>query len=279
MNYSRRDFLKAGTGAAALMAAGRPILAAAESKKIPIGVQLYSVRQAAEKDLAGVLKGIAEMGYQGVEFAGYYGWSAKDIRKQLDDNRLVCCGTHAQWPTVQADQFESTVEFNKTIGNKYLIVPSLPRQQTANLEALEKTAAFFTEMAKKAQAVGMVAGYHAHGGDFEKVEGTTPWEVIFDGTPKEFAMQLDVGNAIGGGGDPYAILDRYPGRSKTIHLKEHGGKQGAVVGEGDVVWQRIFKLCETTGGTEWYIVEQESYAAAPLESIRQCLVNLRKMGK
>jgi sugar phosphate isomerase/epimerase len=92
-------------------------------------------------------------------------------------------------------------------------------------------------------------------------------------------MQLDTGNCLGGGGDPVAVLKRYPGRATTIHLKEHGGPRGAPVGEGDMPWKEIFELCESTGGTEWYIVEQESYATAPLEVVRRCLENLRKMGK
>jgi sugar phosphate isomerase/epimerase len=94
-------------------------------------------------------------------------------------------------------------------------------------------------------------------------------------------MQLDIGNCIGGGGDPIAVLKKYPGRSATIHLKEHGGPKGAPVGAGAVKWSEVFELCETSGKTEWYIVEHESYAegTTPLESVKQCIDNLRKMGK
>jgi len=92
-------------------------------------------------------------------------------------------------------------------------------------------------------------------------------------------MQLDTGNCLGGGGDPVATLKKFPGRSLTIHLKEHGGPAGAPVGDGKVPWKEIFELCETTGGTQWYIVEQESFQTSSMESVQKCLENLRKMGK
>jgi sugar phosphate isomerase/epimerase len=88
-----------------------------------------------------------------------------------------------------------------------------------------------------------------------------------------------VGNCLGGGGDPLAVLKKFPGRCLTIHIKEHGGKQGAPIGEGTVPWKELFRICETTAGTQWYIVEQEAYASPPMDSVKQCLENLRKMGK
>ncbi|MDY0169541.1 MAG: sugar phosphate isomerase/epimerase [Thermoguttaceae bacterium] len=282
MNISRRDVLKLGAGAAAAWSTGALASWAnvTAAKKIPIGLQLYSIRQDAAKDLPGVLKAVAEMGYEGVEFAGYYGHSAEDIRKLLDDNGLKCCGTHTGLNTLFPENFDATVEFNKTIGNKYLIVPGMPDDRLHSVEAIKNTAALFNEWAPKAKEHGMVVGYHAHGGDFRKVDGeVTRWDLLFKSTRPEVVMQMDMGNCIGGGGDPYATLERFPGRSLTVHLKEHGGPRGAAVGEGEVDWKRVFQICETVGGTEWYIVEQEAYDAEPLESVRRCLQNLRKMGK
>ena len=92
-------------------------------------------------------------------------------------------------------------------------------------------------------------------------------------------MQMDIGNCLEGGGDPYAILRKFPGRSATVHLKEHGGPPEAVVGEGEVDWKKVFAICEKTGGTEWYIVEHERGAGDPVENVKRCLENLRKMGK
>ena len=93
MHCSRRDLLKLGLGAAAVCTTGVNLFAA-DKKKIPIGLQLYSVRNDCQKDLPAVIQAVAKMGYQGVEFAGYYGRKADELRKLLDDNGLKCCGTH-----------------------------------------------------------------------------------------------------------------------------------------------------------------------------------------
>src|SRR5215831_14773788 len=122
MSMNRREFV--GTAVAGLTTAA----AALAAKKIPIAVQVYSVREIAQKDTAGTLAKIAKIGYQGVEFAGYYGHSAQDIRKILDDNGLKAAGTHTGLDTLLGDQLPKTIEFNRTIGNKNLIVPSLPQK-------------------------------------------------------------------------------------------------------------------------------------------------------
>lgn len=282
MNYSRREMLKLGAGAAAIWATGAGPLAAevkSSKKKIPIGLQLYSVRQACQKDLPGVLRAVAKMGYQGVEFAGYYGRKAKELRKLLDANGLKCCGTHTGLNTLTGDALKGTVEFNKILGNRFLIVPGLPGGRLASVRAVKETAKLFSELAEKVKPQKMRVGYHAHGGDFRRLDGETAWDILFSNASSDVVMQLDIGNCIGGGGDPIAILKKFPKRSATIHLKEHGGKPEAVVGEGDVKWDEVFRLCETTGGTEWYIVEHERGAGSPLENVRRCIENLRKMGK
>lgn len=280
MNLSRRNMLKLGAGAAAFLATGRGLVLAADAckKKIPIGLQLYSVRQDCAKNLGAVIEAVAKMGYQGVEFAGYYGKSADELAKLLGANGLVCCGTHTGLNTLLGDQFEKTVAFNKTLGNPNLIVPGLPHDRVATREAVLETAKLFNELSAKAKPLGMRVGYHAHGGDFKKFDGETVWDLLFSNTNQDVVMQMDVGNCLGGGGDPYATLKRYPGRSLTVHLKEHGTK-GAPVGEGDVKWDEVFQICESVGGTQWYVVEQESYNTTALESVSLCLQNLRKMGK
>lgn len=282
MSYSRREMLKLGAGAAAVWATGAGPLAAevkSSKKKIPIGLQLYSVRQACQKDLPGVLRAVAKMGYQGVEFAGYYGRKAKELRKLLDANGLKCCGTHTGLNTLTGDALKGTVEFNQILGNKFLIAPGLPGGRLASVRAVKETAKLFSELAEKVKPQKMRVGYHAHGGDFRRFDGETAWDILFSNASSDVVMQLDIGNCIGGGGDPIAILKKFPKRSATIHLKEHGGKPEAVVGEGDVKWDEVFRLCETTGGTEWYIVEHERGAGSPLDNVRRCIENLRKMGK
>jgi sugar phosphate isomerase/epimerase len=281
--YTRRDFLRAaaaGAGAGLVgldkLMAG-PRQAAAPMKKIPVGVQLYSVRQAASKDLPAVLEAVGKIGYKGVEFAGYYGWESKpaELRKLLDGNGLRCCGTHTGIDTVSGDKLKATAELHAILGNTFLIVPSLQAKDAQGWLDLAKR---FNEIAAKAKELGMRVGYHAHAGDFRKLGDTTSWEIFFDNTAPDVIMQNDTGNCMSGGGDPVAILKKYPGRSASVHLKEFGGPEAAVIGQGVVPWARVFDVCETTAGTVWYVVEHE-VGDDPMGNIKGCLEGLRKMGR
>ena len=103
---------------------------------------------------------------------------------------------------------------------------------------------------------------------------------LFGNTRAEVVMQLDTGNMYHGGAEPLGFLQKYPGRAQLVHLKEHSSTDDkALIGEGEVEWERVFEICETSGGTEWYIVEQESYAFSPLDCVERCLNNLQQMGK
>jgi sugar phosphate isomerase/epimerase len=279
MELSRREWFKWGAAAAAAWGTGVGGAAGGEGKKLPIGLQLYSVRNDCAQDLPGVLAAVAKMGYQGVEFAGYHGRTAAQLRELLDKNHLKCCGTHTSLDSLLGDALSATVEFNKTLGNPYLIVPWIPHERLGSVEAARQTAALLTELAQKVKPHGMHVGYHAHGGDFQKVGDQTSWDLLFSNAGPDVLMQMDLGNCLEAGGDPYAALKKFPGRSATIHLKEAGGKPGAVIGEGIVRWKEVFEICESTGGTQWYIVEQEAYAGSPLEACARCLENLKKMGK
>ena len=99
-------------------------------KKIPVGLEMYSVRNECKTDFPGTIAAVAKIGYKGVEFAGYWGRSAKEVRQMIDDNGLITCGTHTQFTDLQPDKIEATIEFNQTIGNKFLIVPGLPAKYT-----------------------------------------------------------------------------------------------------------------------------------------------------
>ena len=278
---NRRSFLRTSAGATALglsVSALQTTARAAGDKKIPIGVQLYSVRDAAAKDLAGVLKAIKAMDYDGVEFAGYYGHDAKDIRKMLDDTGLKCCGTHTGLQALIGENFEPTVEIHKALGTRFIVVPGGIDEALSTRQGNEITAYLFNELAEKLEKHDMELGYHAHGGDFKRVGNETAWDRFFGRTRQNVFMQMDIGNCLGGGGDPYTPISKFPGRSKTIHLKEWSDN-GAPVGEGTVDWPRVFELCETVGGTEWYVVEHEVGSAEDLGGIEACIKNLRKMGK
>ncbi len=293
MHSDRREFLRrasaVGLGAAFIPGVtrnlGRILNGDAtepeeEAVRPGVAIQLYSVRDDCGKDFAGTVREIARIGYEGVEFAGYYGWSAADIRKLLDDCGLKAAGTHIGIETLLGDEFEKTVEFNRTLGNVHLIVPGLPGEYTESRAAWARTADLFSEIAAKLKPLGMWTGYHNHTVEFQPLDGELPWDTFFGRASKDVVMQVDLGNAMSGGGDPVPYIAKYPGRARTVHCKEFRKDSGfAMLGEGDVPWKRVFDLCETKGNTVWYIVEQEVYSVAPIECARLCFEQMRAWGK
>lgn len=248
--------------------------------RIPIALQLYSIRHDCERDLPGTLRTVAAMGYEGVEFAGYYGYPAHALRAMLDDLGLRVAGTHIGLDSLLGDRLAQTVEFNRILGNVFLIVPGLPPERRSSRQAWLETAHLFNEIAARLATEGMYVGYHNHAVEFTPLDGELPWDTFFGNTRHDVVMQIDTGNALHGGGDPLSFLTKYPGRARTVHLKEYSSANDkALIGEGEVDWRQFFALCESVGGTEWYIVEQESYADEPLVCVDRCLQALRAMGK
>jgi len=246
--------------------------------KIPIALQLYSVRDDCTNDFVGTLKKVSEMGYEGIEFAGYYGKNATDLKKILDDFDIKVAGTHTGIDTLLGENLKKTVEFNSVLGNKFLIVPGLPEEYIKTKEAVIKTANLFNEISEKLKPYKMKVGYHNHWIEFKPINGETIWDIFFSNTNKDVIMQVDTGNCMKGGGNPVKILEKYPGRALTVHLKEFSSKNDkAILEEGDVEWDKILNLCETTGRTKWYIIEQESYAYSPIKCVELCLMNLKRM--
>ncbi len=274
-SLNRREFLGA-VSAAGIALGFAPLAQGAPAKMIPVGLQLYSLREQCKTDLPGMLAAVSKIGYRGVEFAGYHGRSAKELRKMLDDNGLKACGTHTPYESVKPDKLQETIEFNRTIGNNYLIVPWMNEAKSKQvwLDRAEE----FNELADKLKPEGMWIGYHAHQHDFKQIDGVSAWDLFFGNTKAAVIMQLDTSNCCEGGADPVAVLKKYPGRARSIHLKAHGGGPDAVIGEDKVNWQEVFAFCEGKGKTEWYVLEHES-AKDPLDAVKRSFEALKKMGK
>jgi len=249
--------------------------------KIPIALQLYSIREDCSCNLPGTLKAVADMGYDGVEFAGYHGRTAEQLRKMLDDLGLKVAGSHIPINTLLGEDLKKTVEFNKTLGNQFLIVPWIPEDMRKSKADWLKTAMLFNEIAEKVKTEGLRVVYHNHHIEFIRMNGEFPWDIFFGAASPDVIMQLDTGNAMHGeatADDVLAVIKRYPGRAVTVHLKEHSAtNKEAIIGEGGMKWKQFFELCETIGGTKWYIVEQEAYPYPPLECVKRCIENLKSM--
>lgn len=255
------------------------------TKKIPIGLQLFSVRGECNKDLPAALKSVAEIGYEAAEPWGYggdkiewMGWSGKDVRKMFDDNGIACCGMHLTTSALLGDNLSRTIELNQILGNRFLIIAADGQRMKA-VDTIMELAQILNDTAEKLKPLDMLTGYHAHGPDFAEVDGMLAWDRLFSNTRDEVVMQMDIGNCAGGGGDPIAELKQFPGRARSVHLKDFGGPPGSVIGEGKADWDEVFHLCETLHNTEWYVVEEGGREGLGFDVSKRSLEALRRMGK
>jgi len=251
-----------------------------EVKNIPIGVQLYCVRKECAEDLPGTLSQLSKIGFDGVEFADYFGYSAEELKKMLDDAGLKPCGTHIYVEDLLGEKFDETVEFNKVLGNKYLIIRFLDKEKYATKQSWVELAKVFNEISEKLKPHGMQLGYHNHGFEFETVEGEMPWDLLADNTNEDVILQIDLGNASHAGVDPIHYLKRNPGRSVTSHLKPYSAADKyAFIGEDDIDWKKATDIYEETGGIAWYIVEYEVEMEdkTPVEALKINFDNLKKV--
>jgi len=256
-----------------------------ETTKAPIGLQLYSVRGECTKDLPAALKGTADIGYEAAEpwgFSGeetaWQGWSAKDIRRMFDDNGLTCCGFHLRTEALLGDNLARTIDLNQELGNRFLIIAA-DKDRMSSMASIMELAGILNEVTDKLLPLGMATGYHAHGFDFEQIGDRTAWQNLFGNTRDEVIMQMDIGNCANGGGDPIAMLREFPGRARSVHLKDYGGGPDAVIGEGEADWEEIFRLCDTSHHPEWYGVEEGGQDGLGFEVSKRSLEALRRMGR
>ncbi len=277
-DLSRRTFLA--------MAGAMPFAASllAQTKRIPVGIELYSVRGELTKDLKATVTAVAKMGYEVVEFySPYLDWTleaAKDNRKLLDDLGIKCLSTHNGAQAVRADNLPKTIELNQIIGSKAIIVASAGK--IVDVDGWKAFAATLTAAQEKLRPLGMATGFHNHQVEWRPLGDTRPMDILAAGTPKDFVLQLDAGTAVEVGVDPVAWIKANPGRIKSIHLKDWGKGEGrgytVAFGEGDVQWKPLLAAAEATGGVEYYLIEQEH--AGPdgeIAMAKRCLDNYRKL--
>ena len=274
---SRRSFL--GAAAAAPM-----VSAAAQGMHIPVGLELYSVREELKKDLMGTVRAVAKLGYEDVEFyAPYSRWTdaqAKDVRKLMDDLGIRCLSTHNDAQNFTAENLPRARELNQIIGSK-LIVMAHPGKVPANLAGWKEIAERLNQAADKLKPQGLRAGYHNHELEFKPIEGQRPIEVLAANTSKDVVLQLDVGTCLEAGSDPVAWIDRNPGRIVSMHCKDWSPDAGkgykVLFGEGVAPWKKIFDAAEKTGGLEFYLIEQEGSAYPPVDTAERCLASFKKL--
>lgn len=271
---SRRSFLAAAAAAPMAFAAAR---------KIPVGLELFSVRDEMTKDTMATVRAVGKMGYQVVEFYGpYFQWTpqyAKEARQAMDDVGLRCYSTHNGPDSFKGDGIARAIELNHILGAKFIVMASAGRVET--LDDWRKVAETLATACEKFRPAGLRGGYHNHQAEFKAVDGKRPIEIIAAGTPKDFMLQLDVGTCVEVGQDPVAWINANPGRINSLHLKDWGAGADrgyrVLFGEGDAPWKKIFAAAEKKGGVEYYLIEQEGSRYPAMETAAKCLAAYRKI--
>ena len=276
MQMNRRAFLGttlAAGAAAATRGFGACSCGCGCGQPAQVAVQLYSIHKYIKgKDgLAKALQEVAKIGYKGVEFAGYYGANADELKKMLADAGLVACGTHVGRAEFGPDKIKATCEFNLAYGNSFICCPgggNFPGKGENLDDFMKMLVDYYNTAAETAASYGCKIGLHNHKGEFERKlsNGQTYWDYFFSQTADNVCMEQDVGWTTAAGRDPCIQYAKYPHRSPTLHAKENGmgsKKFDAILGQpGDgavgVAWDRLFPVTDADG-VKWYVVECERH--------------------
>lgn len=250
-----------------------------EQMNRPVALQLYSIRHACEADFHDALRRTADLGYDGVEFAGFFNHTGSGLRKTLDATGLKAEGAHISLPLLAHDRLSDTIAEHQELGTNWLILAWLPEEMRNTPEACAETGKKLTAIDHSLHEHGMRLGFHCHHADMQPLsDGKSAWFHIADHTPAGFIMQYDTANGMSGGADPIQPIIDLPGRGASVHLKEWSGSHGSIIGQGQVPWRRVLNACETYGGTEWYVVEYEVDGDPdPIASCGKCLDYLRSL--
>ncbi|HZJ83837.1 MAG TPA: sugar phosphate isomerase/epimerase [Clostridia bacterium] len=245
-----------------------------------IGLQLYSIKELTEEDFFGTLQEVAKIGYDGVEFAGFFDAPSSDLKKVLEDSGIVACGSHTGIDALQ-DDLNKVIDYNLEIGNKYVICPGLPPHMRDSYEAYMKLAKQFNEIGAKCKDQGIQFGYHNHDFEFEKFQGEYGLDILLSNTNPELVhMELDTFWVEYAGLRSLDFMRKYPKQhSSLIHIKDMNSwdnKVNTEIGNGVMDFVAITDLAKELG-TKWYIVEQEEFEISQLESIEKSLKYLRSI--
>jgi sugar phosphate isomerase/epimerase len=303
---SRRAFLERGSLALAAMSLPAAHAAEAQTGPLgkPIGIQIYTVREAAAKDLPGTLRALADIGFREVELAGIPAISAANLRKVLGDTGLTTPSMHASMADLQG-RLQEHIDYAKGVGAQYLVC-SFPwtadsRFRTNPSQAVVSLATGITlddwkwnaeqlnEIGGACAKAGLRGGYHNHNMEFRAYDGVVAYDELLRLTdPSLVTMEMDIAWVVTAGVDPVKYLKKHPDRFSLLHVKEvrkdlktmvdRVQSQTTEVGSGKIDWKQVFKAMERER-IKHYFYEQENFERTPLAAAKISFDYLRELGK
>jgi sugar phosphate isomerase/epimerase len=298
---SRRDFVKAGS--ASLIYGSTAVRGLyAQTLHVPLGLQLYSVREILPNDYDGTLKKIGSLGYREVESAGYFQHTATEVKQAMSNAGLHLVSAHYSSDDLHK-QLDPIIAFSKEVGVRYIIC-SYPGfkdpSRVKNINPKERSNAFtledwrwnaeqFNAIGAKVSAAGFRFGYHNHSMEFRKTDGVVPYVELMRLTdPAHVTMEMDCGWVVVGGGDPVEYLRKYPTRISMLHVKDFKGISAASsitnvptvveLGQGSIDYRPIFQEAAKAGVVKHCFVEQEGYNVPPVEGLKIDAEYMRGLG-
>lgn len=232
-------------------------------QELAVSVQLWSVKDTLKKDFVGTLTKLADMGFNGVEFAGFYGpyqEQPEALRQLLDSLNLKASAAHVGFDVLASDVIHKNLLFFKTLGINHVIVPWDERAWDPKKVSL--LTAQLTQLDQILARYGMSIGFHNHQHEFAEFKQSTFWDYIAENTPESVVLQLDVGWVRYAGKDPVDYINRYPGRMLTTHFKIRSKPEESlspIIGDNDIAWGKLIDASIKTGGAQWIVMEQEEY--------------------
>jgi len=246
-----------GVGAATLGKIGG-VFGAPAGQDLPIGIQLYTVRNLSKDDFKGTLTKVAAIGYRHFEFAGYGNLGAAELNAFLATLKATPCGSHEGFDALMNDPGK-VIEFNRAIRNPFVVVPSMPPAVRKGSAAdIEKFAQGLTRIGGEVKKAGMQLCYHNHSFEFEKVQGKAIWDILMSASdPDLVKAEVDLAWAFNAGVELVPFLEKFRNRIRLLHMKDlDSGKQLCPVGTGAIDWKPVVAKAKEIG-VAWYIVEQD----------------------
>jgi sugar phosphate isomerase/epimerase len=238
---SRRHFLLTGVAAMTF-----PIWAKASQR--PLGIQLYTLRDEMASSVPGTFKQLARIGYREVEFAGYFGYDAKGMRRLLDEYGLAAPSSHVSLEVFQAEP-ENTIEFALEMGHRYLVIPWLPTEQRKSIAQYRRIAESFNHLGEQCKAAGLQFAYHNHAFEFDLIDDQVPYDVLLNETDPELVkMEMDIYWISKAGKSPTHYFSQWPGRFPLWHIKDMLSDGSMVdVGDGVIDFPALFEYRDKAG--------------------------------
>jgi sugar phosphate isomerase/epimerase len=281
----RRDFvatLGSAVGLTQLACAARTATSGAGTRTLRrVGVQLYSLRDDAKRDLERTIADIAAAGYKDVELLGSmnnFGMSPAALRAVLDRNGLRAPSTHVSGNAL--DNMARELDDAQTLGHEYITVASLPITRPPTLDDYRRWADRLNEAGRIARERNVWIAFHNHANDFVEIDGQITYDVLVARTdPAVVRLQLDTGNVAMAKRDPMDYMKRFGERYWTFHIKDVpqlGATADTELGKGVIDFRQLLRSISRIDEKHLF-VEQETYPGAPLDSVRRDFVYISRL--